>query len=135
MLEKLLESLCKELSISPVPARSKDKFYTLVFSSSVVVKMNDLEPGIGMMANIAECPKTKREDIFIHLMRANLLGQGTGGCRIGLDANEKVLTLSLGLPYEMNYSTFRDKFEDFVNYVIYWREEIDKWENQTSVLR
>lgn len=135
VIEKLLEALCQELSISPVPEKSKDKFYTLVLNPTVTVRMNDLDPGIGMTATIVESPKTKREDIFIHLMRANLLGQGTGGCRIGLDQNEKVLTLSLGLPYEMNYSTFRNKFEDFVNYVLYWREEIAKFEQQPSVLR
>lgn len=82
------------------------------------------------MARVANCPTLKREDLFIYLMRANLLGQGTGGSRIGLDANEKVLTLSLGLPYEMNYKIFKERFEDFVNFILYWREEIAKFENQ-----
>jgi hypothetical protein len=63
-------------------------------------------------------------------MRANLLGQGTGKCRIGLEPQEKLLTLSLGLPYEMKYPTFREKVEDFINYVIYWREEIAQFEKK-----
>lgn len=131
----MLETLCKELSISPVPERNKESVYTLFFNAQIAVKMNDLNPGISMSANIMDCPKLKREDLFIYLMRANLLGQGTGGCRIGLDTNEKVLTLSLGLPYEMNYSVFKEKLEDFVNYVIYWREEVAKFEHQPEGLR
>ena len=77
-----------------------------------------------MQADIAICPNKRKEELFIYLMRANLLGQATGGCRIGLSQNEKVLTLSLGLPYELNYSVFKEKFEDFVNYLVYWREEM-----------
>ena len=134
VLEKLLESLCKELSISPVPARNKEKFYLLNINDSISVKLFDLDPGIGLSSNIIECPKNKREDLFIYLMRANLLGQGTGGCRIGLDADEKVLTLSLGLPYELNYSDFREKFENFINYVVYWREEVDKTVNKCQLI-
>jgi hypothetical protein len=130
MLEKFLKSLCSELSISPIPQRNKENFYLLPFNDTIAAKFMDLEPGISVSSNICDCPKLNREDLFIWIMRANLLGQGTGGCRIGLTNDEKVLTLSLGLPYEMNYSTFKEKFEDFINYVIYWRDEIAKFEAQ-----
>ena len=81
-----------------------------------------------MRANISPCPYEEREDLFIYLMRANLLGQGTGGSRIGLDEEEKNLTLSLGLPYDMNYHAFKEAFEDFVNHLIYWRDTVAKFE-------
>jgi hypothetical protein len=97
----------------------------------IQVQLRDLEPGVSMQADICPCPKTKQEDLFIFLMRANLLGQGTGGSRIGLDNQEKSLTLSFGLPYEMNYQSFKENFEDFVNYLIYWREEVAKFEKET----
>ena len=132
MLRKYLETLCNELSISPVPERNKENIYLFPFNDTITAKMVDLEPGISVSSTLCDCPKRNREDLFIWLMRANLLGQGTGGCRIGLDANEKVLTLSLGLPYEINYPIFKEKFEDFINYVIYWREEIGKFEQQGS---
>ena len=60
-------------------------------------------------------------------MRANFLGQGTGGARIGLDPNEKFLTLSCGFPYEMKYQDFKEKIEDFANYLLCWRAEIEKF--------
>ena len=57
-------------------------------------------------------------------MKANFLGQGTGDATIGLDENENFLTLSLVLPYDMNYKMFKDALEDFVNYLDYWKEEL-----------
>jgi hypothetical protein len=40
------------------------------------------------------------------------------------------LTLSHGFPYEMNYQAFKESVEDFVNYVVYWREEVSKFERE-----
>lgn len=131
MLREYLEKLCQELAIQPAPKLNQDKFYPFALNADVQMQIRDLEPGLGMQAKICPCPNGKREDLFIHLMRANLLGQGTGGSRIGLDADEKSLTLSLGLPYEMNYKTFKESVEDFVNYLLYWREEVAKFEKET----
>ncbi len=124
---QFLKTLCEELSL-PIPIPNKEKVFVFPFSDTIVAECIDLEPGVAFSAKICECPKKKREDLLIWLMRANLLGQGTGGCRIGLDKDEKVLTLSLGIPYEIDYRRFRERFEDFVNYVTYWREEIEKFE-------
>jgi len=41
------------------------------------------------------------------------------------------LTLSHGFPYEMNYQGFKESIEDFVNYVVYWREEVAKFERES----
>jgi hypothetical protein len=124
MLEKLFESLCNELSVVPDPEAIKTGTYRISLKDSIELLFSDLKPGVSISSHIAACPTKNREDFFIWIMRANLLGQGTGKCRIGLDSEEKLLTLSLGLPYEMNYSTFREKVEDFINYIVYWREEI-----------
>ncbi len=133
MFEELLEKLCKDLSIA-VPQVTKEAFYPIVFSNTITIRLFDLHPGVAMKAPITTCMKQKREDLFIFIMRANLLGQGTGECHIGLDPEEKYLTLSLGLPYEMNYSLFKEKFEDFVNYLVYWKEEIEKFEQKQMVM-
>ncbi len=133
MLRDHLKQLCEELKIEPVPKLNEQKFYPFRFSDEVLVQLRDLEPGLSLHAKICPCPEGKREDLFIYLMRANLLGQGTGGSRIGLDPDEKFLTLSRGLPYEMNYQVFRESIEDFVNYLIYWREEVTKFEKETYI--
>lgn len=132
MLRKFLETLCEELSIEPFPKLNEQKDYPLrLGSESIAIK--DLDPGVALQAKISLCPSKRKEDLFIYLMRANLLGQGAGGARIGLDQDEKFLTLSLGLPYEINYQVFRETVEDFVNYLIYWRDELAKFENEQSV--
>jgi hypothetical protein len=125
LLREFIEKLCAELEIE-MPKIDAQKTYPLQINPQLVVSLRDLEPGFAMQAKIEECPAKKREELFIYLMRANFLGQGTGGGRIGLDADEKFLTLSFGFSYEMNYQAFKESVEDFVNYVVYWREEIMK---------
>lgn len=128
MLRDHLEKLCTELTLL-FPKLNAEKYYPLnVGSESLFIR--DLDPGVGLYAKVCQAPKKRKEELFIYLMRANLLGQGTGGSRIGLDASENFLTLSLGLPYELNYAAFRETVEDFVNYLIYWREEVAKFESE-----
>lgn len=131
MLRRFLEQLCKELAID-FPKPDEQKKYPLRLGKEIIA-LKDLDPGVALHGQIGPCPLKRREELFIYLMQANLLGQGTGGARIGIDQNEKVLTLSLGLPYEMNYQIFRETVEDFVNYLIYWRGEVSKFENEKSV--
>ena len=100
----------------------------------IEIELCDLDPGVALSAKILQCPQKRREDLFMFLMRANLLGQGTGNSRIGLTFDEKTLTLSSGLPYEMNYKTFRETLEDFINYLLYWREEVTKFEQEQQTV-
>lgn len=128
MVQEFLEKLCAELSIETVPKLNEGNIFR--FAPDIDVALTDLNPGVSMQSVIAACPASRREDLFIYLMKANLLGQGTGNARIGLDRNDKNLTLSLGLPYEINYQVFKEAFEEFVNHVIYWRNAIAKFENE-----
>ena len=134
MLQEFLERLCGELAIAPVPKLNEKKFFSFRLGEEIEAQLRDLDPGVAITAKIADCPDKRREDLFIFLMRANLLGQGTGGARIGLDINDKFLTLSLGLPYEMNYRSFTENMEDFVNYLVLLREEVTKFENEETIL-
>ena len=131
MLDMLLKSLIEDLKWSEIP--KKGDFYPLPVNPETEVKVKELDPGVLFFATLGPCPTIKREDLFIYLMKANFLGQGTGGASIGLDESENSLTLSLVLPYDMNYKTFRDAVEDFVNYVDYWKAELEK-HNAESVL-
>jgi hypothetical protein len=110
----------------------KEKNGRFSLREDVDVLLQEMEKGLYFHANICLCPQQKKEDLFLYLMRANLLGRGTGGASIGLDAQEKFLTLSRSLAYEVNYMEFKEKLEDFVNYLLYWREEMEKFEKQAS---
>jgi hypothetical protein len=130
MLQEFLDRLCDELELSPTISFEEGNTISFFMSDDVQISFKDLGPGVALSANIIPCPKKKREELFTYLMRANLLGQGTGSTRIGIDQEERNLTLSLGVPYELNYETLRDTLENFVNYLIYWREEVTKFDNE-----
>jgi len=134
MLHNLLTQLCTELEIKPVPTMNDQKFIPLSMGGLVDIEIRDLDPGLSLFANICTTPMKRREELFLELMKANYLGQATGVSRIGMSQDEKFLTLSLGMPYEMSYRTFRESFEDFTNFLLYWREEIEKFTKQETLL-
>lgn len=131
MIQQFLHKLSQELSIPPPKLLEKKKF-SFSLNPEIVVNVRDLDPGLSLQAFLIQCPEKKREELFMHLMQANLLGQGTAGSRIGMNFEEKTLTLLLGLPYEINYQLFRETFEDFVNHLIFWRNEIEKLQNEKT---
>jgi len=126
-----IEKLCETLNIE-IPTKDKDKSYLIKINEEIEIKIWDLDPGFYFHAILSECPQEKKEDLFIYLMKANLLGQGTAKSRIGLDLKEKVLTLSLYIDYEIKYMEFKEKLEDFINYIIYWRKEIKQYKKNAN---
>jgi hypothetical protein len=133
MLRDYLDQICKELEVER-PKLNEEKWYPFQLREDLQINLKDLDPGVAMTGVVCDAPQKKREEVYIYLMRANLLGQGTGGARIGMDETEKSLTLSLGLPYELDYSAFRESLEDFANYLVFWREEMTKIETEKSIL-
>jgi hypothetical protein len=120
-----LSKLCHELKIDPTELKIMENGTSLLsLNDRLAIHIKFLEPGLYLHAVITSCPKEKQEPLFMKLMKANFLGQGTLGAAIGLSADEKNLTLSLVFPYELNYRTFRGTVEDFTNIVDYWRIEL-----------
>jgi hypothetical protein len=134
MLQKLLNELCTELDILPVPEVDQQQKAVFRLREDALVEMEDLKPGVSFFSPIGPCPVQRREELFVKLSKANYLGQLTGACRIGMSEDEKFLTLSFGMPYEMSYRGFREALEDFVNFLLYWREEITQFDNQLTLL-
>ena len=124
MLEQLIKTLAEELEFEELPKKEEGDIYYVSLNPQMTIRVQQLDPGLSFWAKIGACPIAKREELFILLMKANLLGQGTGGAAIALDENENFLTLSSVLPYDMNYKMFKDALEDFANYLDYWSEEL-----------
>lgn len=122
MIKRYAKELAEELKLSLREDKGKERYFLEFLEDTMTLW--DLKPGLFVTARITSVPAQRKEELFTYLMRANLLGQGTGETRLGIDAEEKFLTLSLALPYEMDYPQFREKVEDFVNYLRYYREEI-----------
>jgi hypothetical protein len=124
LLEPLIKTLAEELEFEEIPKKEEGNAYNVSLNPQLTLRIQELDPGLSFWARIGPCPIVKREELFIYLMKANFLGQGTGGSTIALDENENFLTLSLVLPYDMSYKIFKDALEDFANYLDYWREEL-----------
>ena len=124
MLESFLQTVVEELDLGEVPKKEESGFYSFKLNAQTSIAMQKRDPGFFFRSNIGLCPTNRREDLFILLMKANFLCQGTGKAVIGMDENEKFLTLSLVLPYDMNYKSFKEALEDFANYLDYWKAEL-----------
>ncbi len=125
MLQPLIARLTKELDLPPVSFEKGRA--RLVFRNDLWVDMREEATGVLLQSPIGPCPKERREELFLILMKANYLGQGTAGARIGMDGSEKTLTLSVFFPYELNYEMLRMHLEDFLNYLTYWRVEVGEF--------
>ena len=127
MLEEHLIKLVEDLALEDSLVK-EDTLYTVKLHPELVITFRELDPGCTFFAKIGACPVNKREEVFIYLMKANLLGQGTGGGVISLDQDEKFLTLCLVLPYDMKYKIFKDALEDFTNYLDFWKKELSGYQ-------
>ncbi len=102
-----------------------ERDYWLMTSHTPKIDIKYLDPGVLMTCPIAQIPEKDLEVFFMHVMSGNYLGQGTGRGWVSLDPTEKFLTLSLAIPYEANYVEFKEMLEEFLNYLIYWKEQVE----------
>ncbi len=133
-VEQHLLRLVEELELPTPLSKDKTGAYKLPLGPEMTIFVKENDDGYHLFAEITTLPAHKKEELLILLMRANFLGQGTGGSAIGLDREEKFLTLSLGIPYEVNYKAFRETIEEFTNFVSYWRTEISKHAKEAGIL-
>ena len=129
MLEKHVRQLCEELELGASQSDERGEFQ-LELAPALSVRVKELDPGMLLHSKLAACPTENKEELFTLLMRANFLGQGTKGAVIALEPGEKFLTLSLVIPYEMNFKAFKESVEDFVNILDYWREELARFQKK-----
>jgi Tir chaperone family protein CesT len=128
MLKQYLDQLMADLELSPPLPKDELGHFLLRLNEDLTIQIKELDPGVFFCSQIAPCPLKQREELFTLLMQANFLGQGTGGGVLSLDGEEKFLTLSLALPYDMNYKAFKDGIGDFANYVDYWKDEVKRFQ-------
>ncbi|NGX39501.1 MAG: hypothetical protein KR126chlam1_00830 [Chlamydiae bacterium] len=127
-----LKELCEDLELDPNLEKSKVGNYLLPITESLQIEVKNLDPGVYFFSPISPCPKQKKEELFILLMKANLFGQGTFGAAIGLEEKENLLTLSRDIHYDMDYRAYREALEDFTNIVQYWRDEVARHEREAQ---
>lgn len=123
-LTHLLSELSLSLELGPLALPEKKGPIHMVISPAHSIDFREMPKGFSMWSPIGACPPNNKEDFYLLAMRANYLGQGTGKSVIGMDQEEKNLTLSSFIPYEMDYKKFKETVEDFINFIEYWKDEL-----------
>ena len=126
MLGQYLTQLGQELQLPTPSSLDKDGYYPFALSPDVSLQFQELKPGLSFRASLAPVPSKAREFLFLYLLKANFLGQGTGGRVLGIDAAEQFFVLSHHVTSELSYSEFKGLTEEFVNYLCYWQTEVKR---------
>lgn len=129
MLESLLKQLGQELDMEDLISSPEDRHYLLPFVDNLDVEVVELENNYYLLKGIiGPRPQENGEAFLLRVMEANLFGTGTRGAAIGLKEDEKLLTLSMQLEYNSSYKNFKEKLEDFISVLDFWRKEALKHE-------
>lgn len=124
MLEELIHNLLKDIELDIKPSKLDSLTYRIDLAPDLSVTIKATDPGYYMQIGIDRVPERETETLFLTLMEANLLGQGTGGGVLGISPDENRIVLSRKILHDLTYREFKEKMEEFVNYVEFWRMEI-----------
>lgn len=127
MLEEYLRQLSTDYGFAH--EKVQEHGYRLVAGEGALCEVRqEKSSAILLRAIVSSCPKGNLEDFLRQIMRANLFGQETGGASFSLDPAGENLTLSLLMHPNLDYRTFYEKLEDFLNYVDYWKNKVLEYE-------
>lgn len=128
MLEKLIHQLGRDLFMEDLITSTEKDHYFLPFDNDIEVEAIQLDKNYLLKGVIGEYPQQNTEAFFLKTMEANLFGMGTRGAVIGLNEEGKLLTLSLELDYNSSFKEFKEKLEDFISVIDFWKKEALKHE-------
>lgn len=123
-LETLMKELAQEMELDESLAKASAGTFTIPLEEDLKIKLNTISEGFLLTSQIIACPTTNREAFFTRMLLANLFGQGTRGSVLGTSEEGNLLTLSRIVDYNVDYKSFREIIEDFINTVDFWREEV-----------
>jgi hypothetical protein len=123
MLENFVQQLGRELEMSDLITTLDPHHFKIPFEGNIHIDVTQLAQSYLFKSIINNCPKNNLDQFLLKTMEANLFGMGTRGAAIGLNKEENLLTLSLELDYNSSYKDFKEKLEDFVSILDYWRKE------------
>lgn len=134
MIEEHITHLIEDLGLPPLAPKDSNGYFQIPLKDDLIISLKDLTPGLALTSSIGPISNQNKEELLIYLMKANFLGQGTGEQIIGMDPDEKFLTLSRSITYEIDYEKLKDILEDFTNYLIYWKGEVKRMQAIQPIL-
>jgi len=123
MLDSLIKQLGQDLDMDNSIQTTSEGKYTLSFEDDVKIETENLDEIYTLKSIIGPCPQKNKEAFLTRIMEANLFGRGTRSNVIGLTIDEAFLTLTAELSKSSHYKEFKEKLEDFVTIVDFWRNE------------
>lgn len=98
LVEQHLVKLAEELELAPLGSKDKGGSFHLALGQEMKISVKEVDEGFSLFAQIAPLPAKKREELLMLLMRANFLGQGTGGECDWAGSGREVLDTLFGHP-------------------------------------
>ncbi len=134
-IQEYTKQILEQLGMNEGGYPDDHKIYHIDFGNNLIVRYNDLDPGVYFNSDLVVLESKNREAFLMSLMHLNLFGRGAQGAVFGYDEGIKQLTLSLAVPYRLKFKEFKNILEDFVNYIEFWKTELTKAQmGQKSVL-
>ena len=130
MLETLVKQLSSNYKFPYEFFKEPSRHYILKIDEDTALIFKELEKGFLIQSALDATPKENVEELFLLLLKANFLGQGTKGSYLALNESGETLLFMHEQTNQLNYPQFKEKIEEFVNYLNYWKlrvkEEIKK---------
>ena len=122
MLPEHLKKLAEDLDIKE-GLKPQDGGVSIIFDDAEVF-ISDAESGFQFSSTFCEIPSEQQELFFAKMLRGNLFFQATNGSTLGLDETGLKLLLRYCHPYKCTYRDLKEKLEDFLNTLEFWKEEV-----------
>ena len=125
-LESLVSQLGEDLKAEEVFTPLPTGAYSLPFEEDIDIQISQDAQFFLLKGIIGPVPKEDKDNFLLSVMESNLFGIGTRNTIIGLSDDENLLTLSAELDYNSTYRDFKEKIEDFISVVNFWRNKAVK---------
>lgn len=123
VIDNYMKQLEKELALEE-PFEASSGIYEYLLREDLPILIAPLKPeGVMLSARIGAAPPEAGDAFYAHMLNGNLYGGMTYGAVLGLEADGKQMVLSKVADRHLNYNDFRLILDDFINVVIFWREE------------
>ncbi len=123
-LRILLQELAQKFNFTAELEKDPQGFYRLEINEKTVLLLKENNFGLTCKSDITPIASDDNEDLLTLLMRANFTGQGTGGAILCLNPTGQKLLLQNHVFGDLNYKEFKEKIEEFVNYLNYWKTRV-----------
>ncbi|MCH9811414.1 type III secretion system chaperone [bacterium] len=127
MLDNLISDLEKFMGVSLIQEETKEGIsYSLTLEDGKEIILAEKDTTIFLFTKLCHFTETSipsPEDFYMFAGKANHPFVA-GDVTISLSPDEKFLTLTMLIDYEVNYKMFLDLLEDFANAVSYWEKEL-----------